>query len=204
MAIVQEMPPRTDRTRADDQPKGLPPVKTFFALLGIIGAMTVLALWQSNGDLKGSSSARSGGGQTAQAKLSDAKAMSHFRALRNLWVRTYRDRDLSLVPLYVAPDAVSPFSRISSEISRLRADGVLDETRLRIRQLQLLTNSEDVVRIRERVAQMPRFVDEESGQDLTLHREPRVLTVIWTMRRYSEGWRLYRSHIIAVRKMRKS
>jgi hypothetical protein len=134
--------------------------------------------------------------------LSREDALTEFRRLYALWLRAYRARDATLVPLFVAPDASRAMTRIDDEIVRMRRDGVIDRSRLSRRRVTVARLGRDEVRVRESSVETARFLDERSGEDLTRRPRPRLLEVMWTMRRYDDGWRLAESLVVAARPWR--
>jgi hypothetical protein len=122
----------------------------------------------------------------------EAEAIEIFNELHELWLRSYRERDASLIKLFAAPDA--PTLGSAEEIRQLRRDGVLYRSQWDRQALTVISATNDEILLEEVTIRTPRFIDEASGEDLT-EGEKEERTVEWTVRRYPVGWRLYRSVI---------
>ena len=129
--------------------------------------------------------------------LTDQEAIAEWESLHDLWLRSYRERDASLVETYAAPDA--PTLSNPREVNALLRRGVLDKTRFFSARIAVILNSNYEINIREKVRVFPRFVDEKSGKDVTVDGVPELQTVVWTMRLYGSDWKLYRSVITSAR-----
>ncbi|MFN2488843.1 MAG: hypothetical protein ABR529_03710 [Actinomycetota bacterium] len=182
----------------------LPPVLTFFALVAIVGVVTLLASMDPGRNIGGSALGRaeSASARPKVAPVAEDDALREFRALEDLWVRAYRQRDETLVKLFAAPDAPTSFGAIGAEIRQLRNDGVLYRTRLSQQELELVSGDATGITLEEHVTRTSRFIDERTGRDITQRREPQRLTIEWTIRRYPEGWRIFKSVITAARTAR--
>ncbi len=134
--------------------------------------------------------------------LSDQEALAEWERLHALWRRAYTERDPSLISLFRAPDAPKPFNEVDSEIAYLNRANVLDKTAFEQKELEVLSNERDEVIVRESTIIHPKFVDEETGDDITVGDKPGFRTVEWTMRRYAGAWKFYTSEITQARILR--
>lgn len=104
-----------------------------------------------------------------------------------------------MIPLFAAAD--SPTLTSTEEINKLLRDGVLDRSRYRQRSIEIVRNVPGEVVFVQVVDDHPRFIDEETGEDLTFGGPIRV-TIRWTMREYPQGCHLYRALMVDVKRLR--
>jgi hypothetical protein len=131
------------------------------------------------------------GPSQGSSSLTNEEAMAKFKELHLLFLRAYRERDASLTKLFTAPDARRAFQRIDQQITTLRKDAVLDKTRFDRKSLNVVENSNDEIKLKEVVVLRRRYVDEETGENLTIDDQPERQTIIWSMRRYGSDWMIY-------------
>ncbi len=62
--------------------------------------------------------------------------------------------------------------------------------------IRVVSNAPDEIRLRETVVERPKFVAEKDGEDLTINSSSERQTVVWTMRLYTDQWRLYRAVVV--------
>lgn len=128
---------------------------------------------------------------TSTTVPTEAEAIEIFNDLHELWLRSYREHDVTLVKSYAAPDA--PVLNSTEEIAQLARDGVRDETRVVVEDIQVVRTTAKEMKLAQTVREYPRFVDEKTGSNLTASGKPQRQTIQWTVRLYPIGWRLYRS-----------
>jgi hypothetical protein len=201
-------PIRNGARPSNDEPSGLSPVKTFFALLGVVGVVSVLGLYAGRHQSKVVSNVReelSGPNQERAAAApslpSAQEVLQTFKHLKRLWVRAYRQRDVHLVSSFRAPNASPRFRQIDDEIRQLKKDHVLVRSRTRSQRLSVVSVGQTKARIREIVVETPKFVNERNGKDITRHKVTQRLNVVWTMKRYGSVWRLFRSVIVGAQRL---
>jgi hypothetical protein len=134
---------------------------------------------------------------TAKTVPTKAEAIAIFKDLHELWLRSYRERDASLIKLFAAPDAEGNLQLVAKEIAQLRENGVVDRTRYVDESLRVLSASSNEVVVEQTVTVRPSFVDEDSGSDLTADASAQRQRVEWSLRRYAQGWRIFGSEITA-------
>ncbi|HEX2236740.1 MAG TPA: hypothetical protein VHK89_10730 [Actinomycetota bacterium] len=174
------------RAQSDD---GLPPAAAFAIVLLAIAALTGLwALERAPGSgARGSAAAVSRPGSREQPSPHAIRA--RFERLRALFVRSYHQRDTSLIRLYAAPDA--PDLTSGAEIRWLLRNDILDRTRWVSRALRVAHVGPTRAVLRERLLFLPRFVHLPSGTDAAPDAIPQVRAMEWTMT-YEDGrWLLY-------------
>ena len=170
------------------------PVKAVVALFAVLGA--ALLAWSLSRPDEAPSTSPSTTSNQATATLTEAEAIQEFERLFALNIRAYRDRDESLVRLYAAPDAPK-LLEAHEEIRQLLRDGVLYRTRINQLEVEVTALSNDEVLLTQVFEIRPRYVDEETGRDVT-RSEPRRMTMEWVMRHYPTGWLLYEGTVVDV------
>ncbi len=174
------------------------PIKVFLALLGALAAITVVVLVTrpaATNTIPPSEATVS-----FDHSLTDAEAIERFKELKSLRSEAYREADLSLVDLIYTTE--SPARRtVVSEIRRLQRNGVFSRTRFDTKQLDVLENSPSKIEIREIVVVFPKFVDED-GNDVTKRGRVERREVNWILHAEDANWLVYRSVIVAARKIR--
>jgi hypothetical protein len=179
--------PRADRSRS---PLLLLGGLALAAIVGIGSALYVLSRPDET------ASPRTGAGPKEESlALTNEEAIAKWDELHDLWLRSYRDRDATLIRLFAAPDA--PTLTKDDEIQELLRNGVLDKTKFTRHSVRVISSGSSQIQIEEIVSVFPKFIDEENKHEVTVESDPQKQTVVWTMRRYGLEWKLYRSLIVS-------
>lgn len=212
MARAHEMPPLSDRARQGQGPKGLPPVKTFFALLALVGIVTAIALTRSGGHPTSPSEAignsvpgRPDGTETPRksgSALSTERAISLFTDLRQDLNTAIRQRDVHFISRSLAKGS-TVWNRARRVVLHLQQDDVIDKTRLQLVDVVVLSTSPSEIRVREIVVARPCFVTEQ-GRDVSKGPGAVRQVGLWTLEKTDSKWRitdgyLSRDHIVEKR-----
>jgi hypothetical protein len=183
----------SDSGRRDTPSKGLPPVKTFFALLAVVGIVTGLALQADNRKPPVVPRATRAAPDTNQA-LSATQAREAFRRLNTLRRRAYVRRDIRIIPLIVSSE--SPLRDVATrEIKQLLRDDVLFRPKTSHETVDVMVNTADRIVIRHRFIEQVRFFS-ESGRDISSSRAPVRQTIRWILRRDGTDWRIYDARVV--------
>jgi hypothetical protein len=134
--------------------------------------------------------------------LTEEQALAEWRRLRELWRRSYRERDPSLVDQYAAPDARPSLLRARAEIRSLRRYHLLERSVLRIENVEVVTITPNRIVVRERALNRPRFIDERTGKNRVVDDRPEIEVSRWILRLYPEGWYVYAIDLLRVRELR--
>ncbi|MDP9233941.1 MAG: hypothetical protein M3P01_05255 [Actinomycetota bacterium] len=138
--------------------------------------------------------------QSGTFALTDSQAIAKFKELNRLRIEAFRNRDASLIAQVLTSD--SPLRpRALGEIARLRADGVLDKTAFRIRDVQARSNGPNQIVLREVEVETPRFVT-ETGKDVSRLHISVVATVDWTLRKDGLVWKIFDSSSVKAHRLR--
>jgi hypothetical protein len=201
-------PNRNGARPSNDEPSGLSPVKTFFALLGVVGVVSALGLYAGRDQSKVVSNAPEELPGPNQERADAAPSLPRarevlrsFTRLKRLWVRAYRQRDVGLVSSFRAPNSSPRFRLIDNEIRQLKRDHVLVRSLARSQRLSIVSVGRTKARIREIVVEAPKFVNERNRKDITSHKVTQRLNIVWTMKRYGSVWRLFRSVIVGAQRL---
>jgi hypothetical protein len=182
-----------------DAPKsGLSPTVAFAVLAFLIAVAAVLWIV-----LTPEESANVGpSAQSENFALTDAEAIARFKELDALSIQAYEQRDTTLLSKYVTSD--SPLREsLFADIRQLREDRVLFDPRQVTKSIEVASNTETEVRIRQAVTQRPKFVT-ESGRDISQARRGVFLVIDWTMHPELGEWKMYDSEVIRSRKLSRS
>jgi hypothetical protein len=193
------MPPVSAPARPHDTARGgLPPVKTFFALLLVVAVVTGLALLQEEAPLTSAPALNQASPDIAEQPkdkhkdihtgMSSQKAVSLFHDLRTRLNSAIRRRDLAAIASVL--HGGSPISRRAKSVVRqLLSDDVLDKTRVRTVRTALTFKDSNTMRFEEVAILHPCFVT-EGGRDVTKGPEAVRQTGIWTLERRHPRWRI--------------
>jgi hypothetical protein len=138
--------------------------------------------------------------QSGTFALTDSQAIAKFKDLNRLRIEAFRHRDASLIAQVLTSD--SPLRvKALREIARLRADGVLDRTTFRIRNVRTRSNAPNQIVLREVEVERPRFVT-ETGKDVSRLHISVVATVDWTLRKDGLEWKIFDSSSVRAHRLR--
>jgi hypothetical protein len=183
--------PWRDRTRPVERGaarrNGLSPVAAFAVVLVAIGAMA--GLWARERAAGRETSAPAVSRPGPQTPPSPDELRARFEHLKTLFVRSYHDRDTSLIRLYAAPDA--PDLTSGGEIRWLLRHDIVDRTRWISKALRVTDVSPTRAVLRERLLFVPRFVHVPTGTDAAPDAVPQLRTMEWTMTLEGGRWMLF-------------
>jgi hypothetical protein len=169
--------------------RAMSPIAAFVILLAVVAA--VFGAWLLTREDEPTPTPQDRGPAFA---LTNEEAIERFVELEALYLRAYRQRDLSLLSrIYV------PGSRIETTVAReirklIRAD-VLPRPTLQTEQLEVVTNESSDITVRQTVEESSRFVH-ESGKDVTGEPGHQRLVIDWSLKLVGSRWLIADSLII--------
>jgi hypothetical protein len=176
-------------TQAAEPARTLSPIAAFLILLAI-GAVALGAFLLTRED-DAEPAARDRGPAFA---LTDEEAIERFRELEALYIRAYRQRDLSLLSqIYVPGSRIE--ETVAKEIRKLIRADVVPRPTFTTDELEVITNESSEITVRQTVEESSRFIH-ESGQDATGESGHQRLVVDWTLTRIGSRWLISDSLII--------
>lgn len=179
---------------SESRARGLTPLNAFLVGLGLLIAIAAAVLLSRPDEAP--TPTPNPNPEPAFA-LTDPEAIERFIELDSLRLRAYDKRDVSLVSEIFTSD--SPIARkVSREIGLLRSENVLSKTQFEVKKVGVLGNTDDEIRILQRVVIFPRFVT-ESGRDVTRNARDELQTIHWTLHLEGTQWLLHNATITRVR-----
>jgi hypothetical protein len=168
------------------------PVKAFL-VLGAVVAATIGMIIATRPDPPAATQ------QPNSASIpTEAEAIEIFNELHELWRRSYRDRDESLIKLYAAPDSEM---QNPDQIRLLRREHVLDKTHFEQHAASITRISSREIEVEQDVTVAPELVDARTGKDRTVDATTERRTVTWILRRYGGEWLILSSTITAAKRV---
>ena len=169
----------------EDKTSGLSPVRAFLMLAAVatIVPLTILATRPEAAPSAAPSP------RTPDFSLTDAEAIAEFERLHESLMRAYLTRDVTRVKTFAAPGSGLEAS-VVREIEELVSDGVIDRTITKEISTTVVENEADTVLLEQSVIESPRFVDAQSGRDVTVSAQPQRQVVLWALRLSDNEWRL--------------
>ena len=178
-----------DRPDSPSPQPGASPIKAFLIIFALIILTTAIFLMTANGEETTDATRSPSTNSTPDFSLTDEEAIARFEELNDLRLKSYADRDVSLVGLYVTSDGpLNPLVR--REIRRLLRANVLDRTTFVTKSLDVSSNDSDEIEITQRVVESPKFID-ETGEDVTAERFRELRTVEWILKPEDGIWKVY-------------
>ena len=175
----------------------LSPVVAFVALIAVLALLGSIIFLTRPDTAKPPAPLTSTEEETHFA-LTDEEAMTRFEELEKLLIGTYLDRDPTLLSAYLAPE--SPLLKsISKDVQQLRRDRVIDATEFNTKRLQVISNEESEIVIRQVVTEDPSFLDERTGKDISSSQRTILETIDWTLRLESDEWLIFNSDVLRSR-----
>lgn len=125
----------------------------------------------------------------APEALSNEEAVAEFRRLHELAYKLTRHRD-SFFVVHVFTESGPMLERSRTRIQELIQDRVLDESEVRLLDVELRSAAEDRFKLLATSRTSPCFVT-ESGRDVTQDRSEVRDEVLWTMKWEAGRWKLH-------------
>jgi hypothetical protein len=161
------------------------PLRAFLLLLGLILVLTtVVALF-----LKEDPEPPVDEPKSTNFALTDTEALQRTADLAELSIQAIQHRDLSLLPLIYAPDGPAK-KRATRDIRQLLTDRVLDRAVADSKDLEVVSNGPNEIRVRETLLLHPCFKT-ESGKDITQGPEAIEQVGLWILRRDGDKWLIH-------------
>ena len=131
--------------------------------------------------------------QPPDFSLTNEEAITRFEELNSTLNLAYEQRDASLLGSIYTSD--SPAVDVAvTEIQQLLRDKVLDKSTYRTLEIRIISNEEDEIVLRERVAIRSRF-ESIKGQNLTRGHSRSTQVVLWTLQPQDSVWLIHDSVI---------
>ena len=126
--------------------------------------------------------------------LTNEEAIDRFQQLRMTVITAVRRRDRALLSTAFSANSETA-DRVASEIGRLQDDKVIDQSDVRIIDVDVLESSSNLVRLRETVILSPCF-ESHSGTDVT--RGPTLIRQVgeWTLVSDGGEWQLEDGNLV--------
>ncbi len=181
-------PPGRGRPENEENTGLLPPVKAFFLLIGV-GVAAAVAAFATQPDAAPSEPPATV--TSPDFSLTDAEAIEEFERLKSILLAAYWRRDVTLLDEFAAPDAAPGVQRVDDEIRTLLRDGVLYRTREARRSLAVTQNDPAEVELTEVLIKTPRFLDEQSGENVATGDKAERQIIVWVLRLYGSEWKIH-------------
>lgn len=181
-------PDPTERSRsgAAEKMPGLSPVRAFFLLAAVAGAIP-LGIFATRDEAVPSEPPAAV--RSPDYSLTDAEAVAEFERLNDQLMEAYRERDITLAEQIFTSD--SPMlPRVRKEIRTLIRESVVSLTRFEPVSTRVLQNSPGDITI-ERIEVLHPSFRSERGKDVSRSTTPEQQQIEWSLRLEVAEWRLH-------------
>jgi hypothetical protein len=161
------------------EPRGLPPIAVFVALLIVVGAAATYALTRPEGLDPGRALGPAPSTSPPDNSLTDTEAIERFKELDASRVAAYSEADPSRASEIFTQTSTTG-AVVQRELRKLRRQGVRSLTRFTTRSLNVIENRAGNIHLRQVVVVDPAFVD-SSGEDVTGHASRERQTIKWVL-----------------------
>lgn len=178
-----------DRPDSHSPQPGASPIKAFLIILALIILTTVIFLMTANGEESPDTTRSPSTNSTPDFSLTDEEAIVRFTELNDLRLKSYFDRDVTLIDAFVASD--SELRKMAyNEITDLLRDKVLIRSSFETRSLNVITNTSHSIVIEQLVVERPKVIT-ESGKDITTDPQRELRTIEWTLVLDGSEWKVF-------------
>lgn len=119
-------------------------------------------------------------------ELSDPEAVATFNRLDSLRIKSYEKADPELLARVFTPGS-SAYENARREVELLQRDGVRSRSKFDTRSIDVVSNTPDVIHLRQDVVLTPSFLD-ASGRDVAGHAAQERRIVDWILAWTGKEW----------------